>query len=66
MNRVRDICRPVTLSELMQVTEIWVDTALQLGDKPLRTMERLVAAQKKRGNARTALRSNTVELNPSA
>jgi DSF synthase len=32
----------------MQVTEAWVDTAMQLGDKSLRTMERLVRAQDKR------------------
>ncbi len=48
MNRVRQIRNEVTLSELMQVTEIWVDTALQLGEKSLRTMERLVRAQQKR------------------
>ena len=48
MNRVRQIRNPVTLTELMQVTEIWVDTAMQLGDKSLRTMERLVRAQQKR------------------
>jgi DSF synthase len=48
MNRVRQICKPVTLAELMQVTEVWVDTALQLGEKSLRTMERLVRAQQKR------------------
>ena len=48
MNRVRQIRNPVTLAELMQVTEIWVDTAMQLGEKQLRTMERLVRAQQKR------------------
>lgn len=48
MNRVRDICQPVTISELTRIVEIWVDTALHLGDKPLRTMERLVRAQNKR------------------
>ena len=47
MNRVRQIRNAVTLTELMQVTEIWVDTALQLGEKSLRTMERLVRAQRK-------------------
>ena len=40
--------KPVTLAELMQVTEVWVDTALQLGEKSLRTMERLVRAQQRR------------------
>lgn len=48
MNRVRDICHPVTVAELTQIVEIWVDTALQLGDKSLRTMERLVRAQDRR------------------
>ncbi|MEO8461470.1 MAG: crotonase/enoyl-CoA hydratase family protein [Dokdonella sp.] len=48
MNRVREIVQPISLSELMQVTEIWVDTAMQLGDKSLKTMERLVRAQMKR------------------
>jgi len=48
MNRVREIAQPVSLAELMQVTEIWVDTAMQLGEKSLRTMERLVRAQEKR------------------
>jgi DSF synthase len=33
----------------MRITEIWVDTALKLGDKSLRTMERLVKAQERRG-----------------
>lgn len=48
MNRVRDICHPVTISELTQIVEIWVDTALQLGNKSLKTMERLVRAQDRR------------------
>jgi DSF synthase len=48
MNRVRQMRDTVSLAELMQITEIWVDTAMQLGDKSLRTMERLVRAQCKR------------------
>jgi DSF synthase len=40
-----------SLDELMRITEIWVDTALALGDKSLRTMERLVKAQERRGHA---------------
>ncbi|MBS0464343.1 MAG: crotonase/enoyl-CoA hydratase family protein [Proteobacteria bacterium] len=38
------------IGELMRITEIWVDTALQLGEKSLRTMERLVKAQDKRAH----------------
>lgn len=48
LHRVRDAINPVSHDELMRVTEIWVDTALQLGDKQLRTMERLVRAQLRR------------------
>jgi DSF synthase len=48
MNRVRTACQPVNFEELMGVTEIWVDTAMQLGEKSLRTMERLVRAQLRR------------------
>jgi DSF synthase len=47
MNRVKRVRNPVSLAELMQITEVWVDTAMQLGEKSLRTMERLVRAQRK-------------------
>ena len=53
MNRVRQLHHTVSLAELMQITEIWVDTAMQLGEKSLRTMERLVRAQRKRPQAIT-------------
>lgn len=65
MNRVREICQPVTHTELTQVVEVWVDTALQLGDKALRTMERLVRAQHRRVPAeppRAMELKRTVEL----
>ena len=48
MHRVREMSQPVTLGEMMQITEVWVDTALELGEKSLRTMERLVRAQYRR------------------
>jgi DSF synthase len=51
MNRVESVCHPVSFEELMTVTEIWVDTALQLGEKSLRVMERLVRAQLRRNQA---------------
>ena len=56
MNRVEAVCHPVSFEELMTVTEIWVDTALQLGEKSLRTMERLVRAQLRR-NQPTPIRA---------
>jgi DSF synthase len=48
LHRVRDAVNPVSLDELARITEIWVDTALQLTDKQLRVMERLVRAQLRR------------------
>jgi DSF synthase len=48
LHRVREGAHPVSHDELMRITRIWVDTALQLGDRQLRTMERLVRAQLKR------------------
>jgi DSF synthase len=55
MNRVQAACHPVSFEELMNVTGIWVDTAMQLGDKSLRTMERLVRAQLRRPATQAAV-----------
>jgi len=51
LHEVRDGANPVPHAELMRITRIWVDTALQLGDRQLRTMERLVRAQLRRPDA---------------
>lgn len=51
LHRVRDAVHPISLEELARITEIWVDTALQLSDKQLRVMERLVRAQLRRPEA---------------
>lgn len=45
LNAVRGIAQPVGYNELMGITEVWVDTALALGEKSLRTMDRIVKAQ---------------------
>ena len=55
MNRVQDQVHPVTAEELTMVTDIWVDTAMRLGEKSLRTMERLVRAQLRRPDAQAQL-----------
>lgn len=49
MQQVREEFQPVRLEELMRITEVWVETALQLGEDSLRVMERLVRAQVRRG-----------------
>ena len=38
-------CNPVTYDELKKITTIWADAALNLNDKDLRMMERLIARQ---------------------
>ena len=43
--QVRRKLRPLLYEELMEVTEIWVDTAMRLGPREIRLMERLVNAQ---------------------
>ena len=54
MNTVRGISQRVSYDELMNITEVWVDTALALGDKSLRMMERIVRAQERRANTHAA------------
>jgi DSF synthase len=52
LSRVRQRCQPVTYEELIDVTDVWVDTALGLEEADLRRMEHLVRAQLRR-HART-------------
>ena len=46
--RVARRCQPVSYDELIDVTEIWVETALGLTEADLRRMERLASAQERR------------------
>jgi DSF synthase len=48
LSEVRRRCQPVRYEELIEVTELWVMTALGLDDADLRRMERLAAAQQRR------------------
>jgi DSF synthase len=54
MNAVRQISQTVSYQELLDITKVWVETALALGDKSLRTMDRLVKAQTRRSGAAAA------------
>lgn len=47
IQKVRDYIQPVTHEELMDIADIWVETALKLGKKDLRVMKRLVYSQNK-------------------
>lgn len=51
MNTVRQACQPISLDELLSVTTEWVDAAMRLNDRGLRTMERLIRAQQRRAES---------------
>ena len=48
LSQVRQRCQPVTYEELVDVTDVWVETALGLDEADLRRMEHLVRAQERR------------------
>ena len=54
LNSARAIAQPVGYDELMGITEVWVDTALTLGEKSLRTMDRIVKAQERLASSAAA------------
>ena len=54
LNAVREIAQPVGYDELMGITEVWVDAALALGERSLRTMDRIVRAQSRRAGQQAA------------
>lgn len=45
LREAKRVVNPITYEELMQVTEVWVNAALNLTHKDLRMMERLVGRQ---------------------
>ncbi|ARZ74459.1 enoyl-CoA hydratase [Stenotrophomonas sp. WZN-1] len=50
MNAARSIAQPVSYDELLEITKVWVDSALALGERSLRTMDRLIKAQTRRAS----------------
>lgn len=46
--RARRLAHPVTLEELIAITHIWAETAMELTDADVRKMERLADAQERR------------------
>ena len=43
--RARKIANPISLEELLEITDLWAETALKLDDSDVRKMERLASAQ---------------------
>jgi DSF synthase len=55
VNRAKQLVNPVTYDELLGITTVWVDGALNLTLRDLRIMDRLVAAQNRRHDATPAV-----------
>ncbi|MDP3088137.1 MAG: crotonase/enoyl-CoA hydratase family protein [Methylotenera sp.] len=51
INRAKQRVNPLTVSELNDIVEIWVDAALRLDERNLKVMERLVRAQNSKVSA---------------
>ncbi|MDX5333629.1 MAG: crotonase/enoyl-CoA hydratase family protein [Gammaproteobacteria bacterium] len=54
LRKVRAHVDPVTYQELADITEIWVDAALELNGRDLRMMERLVSRQSQKADTEAA------------
>ncbi len=51
LNRIQRLSGPVTYEELMAITRIWVEAALQLTERDLRMIQHLIRAQNRRLNS---------------
>jgi DSF synthase len=72
IQKAKNCYHPITHKELMDITNIWVDTALKLSDRDLGIMERFIHSQEKQflniaaNNASKNTISNVVQLKQSA
>jgi DSF synthase len=51
IRKVKDICNPICYKELLDVTKVWVNSALNITNKDLRMMEKLVMRQTAKNNS---------------
>jgi len=58
MRRVTNRVDQVSYQELNDITQIWVDAAMELPSQSLKTMERLVKAQRHRVGTRDTEATN--------
>ncbi len=61
LNRIRQCVNPITYEELIEITTVWVDTALQLGPRDLKMIQRLMAKQNRRAAAAPAKAKQALE-----
>jgi DSF synthase len=47
LKKARQRFNPITYQELLDITDVWVEAALQLGEKDLKVMDRFVRSQQK-------------------
>jgi len=50
IRKAKKYCNPVTFNELKKITQVWVDANMELSDKDLRMMDRLVKRQTAKSN----------------
>lgn len=55
VQRAKKRVNPLTLEELYEITEIWVDAALRLTERDLKMMDRLVRAQNQKASSTETL-----------
>ncbi len=63
MKKIRQLVHPITQDLLYEIVDIWVDAAMDLSEKDLAKMERLLHLQKDLKNSKTLKEENT-ELTP--
>jgi len=60
MKKIRQIVHPITRQNLYDIVDIWVEAAMELSDKDLAKMERLLHLQKDLKDSKTIQQQNTV------
>jgi len=63
IKKIRQIVHPITLQNLYDIVDIWVDAAMNLSEKDLSKMERLLHLQKDMKDSKT-IKQQSSELTP--
>ncbi|MGD8803359.1 MAG: crotonase/enoyl-CoA hydratase family protein, partial [Gammaproteobacteria bacterium] len=63
MKKIRQIVHPITMENLYEIVDIWVEAAMDLSEKDLVKMDRLLQLQKDTKSSK-AIRENSTELTP--
>jgi len=64
IRRAIQLVRPIQYEELQRITEIWVEAALNLGDRDLQVMSRLAKAQSAKATRATGRNGSANQENP--